>query len=282
MEAVQSRPVPAKKSHSRLPRIGVLATLLTLVLLAIACGGGGGGDDGNTQETSAPDRFSIWAPEGLKGPVEAVVQKFKKRNPDITVDEVYEGGPELNDRLLQGERPDMYVGSAREIETLADEGTLPADYVEFGEDTVVFLVPPGNPKNIASLDVFALDPTTTSALCDAATPCGRGGRAVLVNANITAAPDVTVPSPQVLIEQVSKGEVDAGLAYRTQAVRARQKDLVQYAPIPTTVQVDVPYRIAIVRPGEAVDAFATFVRNAEINQKILGQYGLAPLEGDPQ
>lgn len=259
----------------------MLTALFALALLAVACGGGGGGDEA-TPETSGPDSFTIWAPEGLQGPVDAVVQKFKKRNPDITVDAVYAAGPELNDRLLQGERPDLYVGSGKDVETLADDGTLPGDFVDFGEDTVVFLVPPGNPKNVTSLDAFGLDPTTTSALCDATTPCGRGGRAVLVNANITAAPDVTAPTPQALIEQVSKGAVDAGLAYRTQAVRARQKDLVQYAAIPTTVQVDVPYRIAVVRPGEAVDAFTTFVDNAEINQKILAQFGLAPLEGDPQ
>ena len=60
----------------------------------------------------------------------------------------------LNDRLIQGETPDLYIGTAIEVQQAAQDGTLPDEQVDFGEDTVVMIVPPGNPAGVATLDVF--------------------------------------------------------------------------------------------------------------------------------
>jgi molybdate transport system substrate-binding protein len=260
----------------------VLATLIAIVLVALACGGGGGDDESAPPETSGDNEFTIWAPTSVQKPLDTIIQRFKNYQPDIQIDATYGSGAELNDRLLQGEKPDVYVGTAVEVQTLADEGTLPGDTVDFGADDIVMIVPPGNPKAISDLSVFGLDPLTTSGLCEQTTACGRGGRAVLANAGVSALPDVNDPAPKTLLSRVADGALDVALLYRTQAVRHRQKGLVDYVAIPTNQRNSVGYQIAMARPGEAVDKFTRYVETGGNTQKILAQAGLAPLEGDPQ
>ncbi len=76
--------------------------------------------------------------------------------------------------------------------------------------------------------------------------------------------------------------MDAGLLYRTDAVHARQKGLVEYVKIPTRSQVNVQYQIAIVRHGEAADSFINYIQTSGSVPTILAQNGLAPLPGDRQ
>lgn len=275
--ALQCRAVPNPSLRSRFV---VLALLVGL--LAAACGGGGDDDESATTDTAASDRLTIWAPNDLQKPLDSAVASYRKRQPDVTVDVLYGNARELNDRLLVGERPDLYLGTAVEVQTLGDEGTLPEERVDFGEDTVVMIVTPGNPKQITELSVFGADPTTTSSLCPPQAGCGRGGRAVLANARITALPDSIEPDPATMLERVSAGSVDTGLLYRTQAVRARIKERISYVAIPTTAQVNIPYQFAVVRSGGAVDGFVQFLEEWPGIDRILARSGLAPLEGDPQ
>jgi molybdate transport system substrate-binding protein len=285
-DALQSRPVPGIRSDKRAPRRTLLAlVLVALTLAAVACGGGGDDDDAASSNGSAPNTgedntFTIWAPVSLQKPIETMIAKFNKRRDDIEIEAVYEEGAELNDRLLLGERPDLYVGSANDLGKLANEGTIPEEWAELGSDVMEIIVAPGNPKNIVDLSVFGLDPTTTSGLCVPEAPCGRGARTILNQAGITATPDTIEPRPPVLIEKVAGGQVDAGIVYRSQAVKAVSAGQISTVAIPTTVNIQVDYRFAIIRHGEAADAFLKFLRNTETTQRALQQAGLAPAEGE--
>jgi molybdate transport system substrate-binding protein len=274
------------KHHSpkhRSLRVPALALFGALILLAAACGGGGDSkDSAKTRTTGDPHNITIWSSPGLQTPLDAVVQRYKRLDPDVNIDVLYAAGPELNDRLLQGDQPDLYLSTAVEVNQLAQDKTVPDEQVDFGQDTVMLIVPPGNPGNIADVAVFGLDPLTRTALCDQKTPCGRGGRAVLINARVTASPDVTVPDPKALLQLIAAAGADAGLVYRTDAVKARQRGLVSYVGIPTKTQVNVPYQFAVIRHGEAADGFLHYVETSSGVPKILAQAGLAPLAGDPQ
>jgi molybdate transport system substrate-binding protein len=274
---VQSRPV--LNHRSRL--IVALSVLATLFLLAAGCGGGGGGDDeSQTPDTGDSNNITVWAQQGIQSTIDGVVTRFERAEPDMNVEVVY-GGPELEDRLLQGERPDIYISTGVNVQQNINDGLLPDDWFDFGKDTVVFVVPPGNPKAVATLDVFGLEPLTTSVLCEPNTSCGRGGRAVLAEAGVTAVPDLTVPSSKELLRAVSSASADAGLVHRTDAVAARKKGNIEYVGIPTASQVDVPYQVVIVRHGGAADRFTQFMQSSTSVQKLLADTGLAPLPGDP-
>jgi molybdate transport system substrate-binding protein len=255
------------------------ALVLVTVALASGCSRGGSKSDSATKDTSPPNSFTIWAPDRMKKPLDSSVEYFKTLHPGIDISVVY-GGEELNDRLLQGDKPDLLVDTAVQVDLLALDKTIPNEHVDFGRDPVVFIVQHGNPKKIQDLNVFGLDPLTTSALCDKKAGCGQAGRAVLAKARVTAQPDKTEPDPKSLAVDVANGTVDAGLLYRSQAVSAHKNGYIDYLKIPTPSSIESQYQIAIIRHGEAVDAFIDFIKTSPGVPMILAQSGLGPLPAD--
>jgi molybdate transport system substrate-binding protein len=251
--------------------------IVGVALLAVACGGGGDDDEAETPDTSPPDRFVIWAPEDIGSEVEDIVNLFRQRKPEIDVEVVIEPALDLNDRLLLGERPDAYVGTARRVNTLIDEGSLPDNAVDLGSDVMQIVVAPGNPKAIVDLEVFGIDPATISGVCSQDTTCGKGARNVLSNARIAATPDSTEPDAKALRERVANGRIDAGLLFRTQTARAVRKGEVSTVDIPTAVGIETVYRLVVVRPGEATDAFVRYLGRSSSVKKVLQNTGLAPV-----
>lgn len=258
----------------------MLALLTTVLLVAAACGGGGD-DSAKTKTTGDPHNITIWAPKSIQKPFDAIVARFKKQRPEVNVQVTY-GGPELRDRMLQGEKPDIYVGTGVDVNEMIDDKTLPDEKFQFATDVVMQIVSAGNPKQIADLSVFGLDPLTTSILCNQNVGCGRTARAVLGKARVTASPDVTVDSPKDLVQQVAAAQADSGLVLRSDAVGPRQKGKVEYVAIPSASVVEVPYMMVTVVPGAGADIFTHYVATSSGVPKILAQAGLAPLPGDPQ
>ena len=173
-EAIQSRLVLTRPAASRTPvrALGlVLAVLLTLG--ATACGGGGDDDKASTPDTSAADAFTLWAPVDIQGSVEKIVKSYRKKFPTVEVTTVYETQADLNDRLLVGERPDLYIGTGPQVNSLGDDGTLPKDTRLIGTDALVIAVAPGNPKGFADYTDFGLEPLTRTGLCKPDVACGR-------------------------------------------------------------------------------------------------------------
>jgi ABC-type molybdate transport system substrate-binding protein len=255
------------------------AFALAALVLASGCSRGGSKNDSATKDTSAPNSFTIWAPDRMKKPLDSTVEYFKTLHPGIDISVVY-GGEELNDRLLQGDKPDLLVDTAVQLNLLALDKTIPDERVDFGRDPIVFIVRKGNPKNITNLSVFGFDPLTTSALCDRKAGCGQAGRAVLAKARVTAQPDKTEPDPKSMTVDVANGTVDVGLLYRSQAVPAHKNGYVDYVKIPTPSSTESQYQIAIIRHGAAVDTFIDFVKNSPGVPMIRAQSGLGPLPAD--
>jgi molybdate transport system substrate-binding protein len=253
-----------------------------LALLGVACGGGGDDDEADAApERGDPNSFTIWALDEFQKPLDTVVAKFKEHQPDIDVTVVYGGEQDLNDRLLVGERPDLFLNTDLELDQLADDGTLKGERSPFGQNELMLTVQPGNPKNIQDVSVFGFDAGSVALLCTREFACGRAATSLLNDALVTPAPDDLVP-PKELLGRLTGGTADAGLLFRTQTVRARQQGLVEYVPIPETMRVEVPYSIAIVLPGDAADLFIEYTQTSNRMQRILGQSGYAPLEGEPQ
>jgi molybdate transport system substrate-binding protein len=249
---------------------------MLLVVVAAACGGDSG-DEAEEQDQGSADALTIWAPKQIQTPVDVIVRLFQAKNPDIQVEVVYEQAEELNDRLLLGQRPDLYLGSARQINELVDAKTLPENITELGADAMQMVVAPGNPKGISELSVFGADPTTVSGLCDTETACGRSSRTVLNKAKVEPAPDVLTPNAGDLLNRIEAGTVDVGLLLRSLTAKAERTGRVSTVPLPTTATTETAFRIVEVRSGDASDQFLEYVQNADQVQKALQNAGLAPL-----
>jgi molybdate transport system substrate-binding protein len=256
-----------------------MCALLALALVAAACGGS---NDEADQPKGDPNHFVIWAPTQLKKPVDRLIARFEKQNPDVTVDAVYETGAELNDRLLVGERPDLYVATTLNIEENIDAGIEFANSVVLGQDRLELIVPPGNPGNVADLSVFGTQPGTKSGICPQEDGCGRAARELLDRVRITPDPDVQAPAQQLITATSTQG-LDAALVYRSQAVKAHTAGSIEYVKLPSTQELGVEYRVGVLVPGEAADRFVADIERAPGSiQKIVARAGLGSFEGEPQ
>jgi ABC-type molybdate transport system substrate-binding protein len=259
-----------------------LVVLLAVTLTATACGDGGGNDEAESAPpVGSPSKFTIWAPTNVQKAVESAVARFKNKNPGIEVEMVFAPGQDLEDRLIVGEHPDLYLTTARNLEELSADTEFVAR-TKFGVDRLELVVAPGNPKSITNLSVFDSNPLTTSGLCPREEACGRSARVLLDDQQIVPKPDVTLPNVQ-LVQGVAGGTIDATLVFRSQAVKARRNGAVEYVPLPSTQRIDLEYQIGTIVPGEAADKFlADFAEEHPSVLKILSVSGFAPLEGDEQ
>jgi molybdate transport system substrate-binding protein len=260
-----------------------LVVVLALTLVLTACGGGGGGDDEESAppETSGAEAFTIWAPDHMKKQVDQVVKFFHSRIPAVQVNVVYDTAANFGDRLLTGEKPDVYLATARQLETFKAEGSLEGDTVDFGTDLMQVIVQPGNPKGIA-LDAFDYDPTSKVGLCETETQCGRSARAVIANMRMPAVPDTNEPDAATLIRKVAEGQLDAGIVYRSEAAKAVREGRVEVVEIPSLANVETDLQFLVIRPGSAVDQFTRYLARSGKVKTALQDAGLTETPAAPQ
>jgi molybdate transport system substrate-binding protein len=263
-------------SRSRVRALGLALSLL-LVVGATACGGSD--KKASTPTTSGANGFVLWAPSDIQSVVDRTLRVYKQRFPDVAVTTVYETQADLNDRFLQGERPDLFIGTGAGVSSLVNDGTLPqkSDIRLFGTDALVIAVAPGNPKKINDYTPFGLDPLTRSGLCKPDIGCGRAARTVLADLHIVPAPDESDPSANNLIQQVAQGGLDAAIVYRSDAVQEVRDNKISIVRVGSGEHGTTDYRLVVVHPGEAVDSYLRFLQRSKTVDSILLNAGLSAL-----
>ncbi len=202
---------------------------------------------------------------------------FEKEHPDMKVNVNYAASNPLLRQITAGAPVDVFAS--------ADQGTMdeavkakvvnPDTRKNFAQNDLVLIVPKGS-KKIASLE----DLTRTEKIAIGnpdSVPAGRYTKAALEKAGLW---DKLQPafiqgaSVRQALEYVTRGEVDAGFVYRTDA---QQKG--DDVDIVLTVEGHDPvtYPIAVAVTGnnaKAGEKFINFVFSPE-GQNILNKYGFA-------
>ena len=88
---------------------------------------------------------------------------------------------------------------------------------------------------------------------------------------------MTAPDAKTLVNQVADGDLDAAIVYRSDAVRAVTDGRISIVRISGGDHGTTDYRLVIVHPGEAVDAFVRYIRRSKIAADVLKRAGLVPL-----
>jgi molybdate transport system substrate-binding protein len=220
-----------------------------LVLFAAACGGDDEGADGCTvfAAASLTDAF-----EEIAAEVEGCTLSF--------------GG---SSALVQ----QIEDGAPADVLATADERTMAevADDAEvFAHNRLVLVVPAGNPGEVAGLADFARDDLFLG-LCAAEVPCGKLGAEWLAAAGVTPTVDTYEPDVRSLLTKLEAGELDAGLAYATDARAAG--DAVEVVDVATPESPPTAY--PIVGLTEEGGEFVDYVLGSE-GQAILADHGFEP------
>ena len=136
------------------------------------------------------------------------------------------GSGALETDIVQGAPADVFAAaSPKQPAALFAKGLVDKP-VEFATNTLVLIVPKGNPAHITSVSDIT-KPGVKLVICNATVPCGDYARTAFKNLGITTAAMKNVVSQTTDVTQtvaeVALGQADAGFVYITDAKAANGK-----------------------------------------------------------
>jgi molybdate transport system substrate-binding protein len=183
------------------------------------------------------------------------------------------GSGALEADIEQGAPADVFAAaSPKQPAQLFAKGLVDKP-VEFATNTLVLIVPKGNPGHIKSVADIT-KPGVKLVICDATVPCGDYARTAFKNLGITAAAMKNVVSQTTDVTQtvaeVALGQADAGFVYITDAKAANGK--VAVVRLPAKAKPNTKDFIAVVKSSANDVAAKAFVAS------VLSSAGQAKLQ----
>lgn len=242
-----------------------------LMALALA---GCSSDDHGPSHAAETETIQVFAAASLQPAFEEISAAFTTEHPHLEVDISPAGSSTLVHNLQAGAPADVLA--------TADEASMQdahnAELIDansqqvFAANTLVGVVPAGNPAQVKSLD-DATESGVKLVTCAPQVPCGALAESVAQAAGVKLQPVSEEHQVVDVLGKVRTGEADAGLVYATDARLAtdevtvfpiaQAEDRQNRYPIARTTHTDHP---------EAADAFIEFV-GGERGQAILSAHG---------
>jgi molybdate transport system substrate-binding protein len=256
----------------------VLAVLLAAVLAAAGCGGGdspGGGSGGS----SAPrgGTLDVFAAASLTEAFTQLARSYESAHPGWTVRLNFAGSDQLAAQIEQGVPADVYAAASPKYPEELQGKNLLGDTTDFATNSLILIVPPGDPAGIASVD--DLKKGAKLVVGDPAVPVGSYTETVLANLGISDS-DLNIVSREQdvksVLSKVELGEADAGFVYVTDALSAGDK--VKQLQLPAAAQATATYPIGIVSAStqtEAAQQWIDLVTGPD-GQKVLRHLAFGP------
>jgi molybdate transport system substrate-binding protein len=242
--------------------------------LLVGCGGGTKSPSAAQSSSSSAGRSSTSAASGAR-PTVLAAASLTKVFPEIDPSAKYTfgGSGDLEADIEQGAPADVFAAASPKQPAALFAKGLVEKPVEFATNTLVLIVPQGNPAHISSVGDIT-KPGVKLVICNASAPCGDYARNVFTNLGITSAAMKNVVSQTTdvtqTVAQVALGQADAGFVYITDAKAAGGK--VRVVRLPAKAKPGTQDFIAIVKASKNQAAARGFVA------QVLSQAGQSKLQ----
>lgn len=228
-----------------------------------ACSDGGAG--------TTPKAAMVFAAASLTAPFEVLTTEFESRNPGTDITLNLAGSPHLVMQIREGAPADVFASADEaNMAKVTDAGLAAGTPVAFAKNRLSIVVRTGNPLRIAALADLARTDLRV-ALCGPEVPVGRYARQALAKAAVTVKSSSDEPNVKALVGKVALGEIDAAIAYTTDA-RIPGVEAVAVTPEHDVVAT---YPIVVLTGGGAralAEAFVQFVLS-ERGRQVLADHG---------
>jgi molybdate transport system substrate-binding protein len=259
-------------------RIGILAGLVSTILVAVLVGCGSKSPSSSSQpsqpaQTSA--KIVVFAAASLKPAFTQISQQFKAENPNSSVDFEFAGSSELATQLTQGATADVFASAdTAQMDTVTKAGLLGGNPTNFASNTLVIVTAPGNPKKIGTFADLN-GPGLNVVICQKPVPCGSATQRVEDSTGIHLNPVSEELNVTDVLNKVTTGQADAGLVYVTDARSAGSK--VTTVNFPEAARAVNVYPIAVLKNAPKPMLAQKFVAmvTGDKGQNILAQSGFA-------
>lgn len=222
--------------------------------------------------------LTVSAAASLTDAFNAVKTAFAKERPGIAVTFNFAASGALLSQMEQGAPVDVFASADQKTMDQAVEKKLidAATRVNFAGNALVLAAPADNPAKLKDLASLTTPAAKRIAIGNPdSVPVGRYTKAALTKAGLWDAISpqcVMAESVRQVLDYLSRGEVDAGFVYGTDAKQGGEKVKV-IAEVP--VETPVTYPMAVLAGSSAkadAAAFVAFVAGPK-GQEILATYG---------
>ena len=262
-----ARPSAPARLPARLPAL--LPALLPPLLLALLAGCGVTADG----DSSDAETLTVLAASSLTETFGVLEADYEREHPGVDVRISFDSSATLAGQAVEGAPADV-LATADEatMATAVDAGTTATEPEVFATNTLVLVVPAGNPAGIgtfADLDQEGVD----YVACEESAPCGALAQTLLEANRVQAAPRSFEVDVKAVLTKVELDEADAGLVYRSDAVAAGEK--VETFEIPRAAGEVNRYPIAALEQSRSPDLAQSWVELvlSERGQSVLGDAG---------
>ena len=237
---------------------------------------------GSVGASAAAADLTVSAAASLTQAFRDIGEAYGRRHPEVTVRLNFGASGALLQQIVRGAPVDVFASADRETMRQAQQqhAVRAGATVDFARNELVVVVPRAAPTAAAidSLAALATPAVRRVAIgLPASVPAGRYARDALEQAGLWPAVERRVVGAQTVrqaLDYVARGEVDAGIVYRTDAALLGDRVRVAFA---VATSVPVIYPIAPVAaspvPGEA-RRFVDFVVSPA-GRAILARHGFA-------
>ena len=263
-------------SRSALRHSSVVVASLALLLSGCAMGSDEDPDASSAPAASAAGELTgdltIFAAASLRAAFDELATEFEAQHPSVEVHPItYDGSSTLAAQIIEGAPVDVFASAdEKNMEKVVDEGLTSRPEL-FATNTLVLVVPAGNPGGVGSLDDLA-HPEKIVVLCAVEMPCGAASARLLSNAGVTASADSYEQNVTAVLTKVAAGEADAGLVYVTDAATTDDVEAIEVDGADDVVNRYPIVTIDGSASGEAAEAFVAFVLGGD-GQKVLTGLG---------
>ncbi|MGO9620713.1 MAG: molybdate ABC transporter substrate-binding protein [Desulfobaccales bacterium] len=229
----------------------------------------------------ADQELIVSAAASLTNVLKEVAGQFEKTHPGVKITCNFAASGSLLQQIAQGAPVDVFAAADQKTMNQAQEKGLivPASRKNFVSNTLVLIAPAGSSLPLAGLGNLALPEVKRVALGNPETvPVGRYTQEALTKAGLW---EILKPkfiygeSVRQVLDYVSRGEVDAGLVFATDAAIAKGT-----VKIVAEVQGHQPiiYPVALVAAGQKQDLAQSFVDFilSPTAQEVFKKYGFGP------
>ena len=206
---------------------------------------------------------------------------FEQATPGIAVVTNFAASNPLLKQMEEGAPVDVFASADQATMNQAAEKKLidPASRVNFALNNLVLITPADNPAKIVAVSDLSKGEVQRITVGNPdSVPAGRYAREALTSARLwdsLSAKLVLGESVRQCLDYVSRGEVQAGFVYSTDALQGGDK--VKVAAV-AEGHTPVSYPIAVAQSAKNPDAAAAFVRfvTSPQGQAVLAKYGFSP------
>lgn len=248
-------------------RLAVLLFGLTALMVLSACSG---------DETEETVTLTVSAAASLTDALGETADVFHETHPEIKVDFNFGGSGALQQQISKGAPADIFFSaSERDFDALIDNGSISEENSVNLLRNELVLVTPADNQTVTSFDNIT-EASQIAAGTPESVPAGKYAMETFESMNITEEIEpllVYAEDVRAVLTYVERGEVDAGLVYRTDALTSDSAEIADTAP--EKAHEPIVYPVGMIndsKNAEAAMIFFDFLQSEEALE-IFENYG---------